>query len=213
MVLSQSAASHDVVPRRARLPRPPLGPNAEATYHPPVRVSWGRPRRTALPTLSLCTTCSDPPRRPPNGVAAVRAPRRPGLAIGRRESPPFPPYPDHAVLVLPRPSPWCARKHSTALSWAIKPTGLPPREHRAAVVRHGCHTVNSTPACFSSPTRAAPHSFRTPCSSCAHLLTCSSRQLAGVVSPAVVAGQPSTSSAPRAIPEPTNRLSPFPRSP
>jgi hypothetical protein len=44
-------------------------------------------------------------------------------------------------------------------------------------------------------------------------LVCSSRQLAGVVSPAAAAGQPSTSSAPRVIPEPTNRLSPFPRSP
>jgi hypothetical protein len=34
-----------------------------------------------------------------------------------------------------------------------------------------------------------------------------------VVSPAAAAEQPSTSSAPRAIPEPTNRLSPFPRPP
>jgi hypothetical protein len=34
-----------------------------------------------------------------------------------------------------------------------------------------------------------------------------------VVSPAVAAGQPPTSSSPRAIPKPTNRLSLFPRSP
>jgi hypothetical protein len=39
------------------------------------------------------------------------------------------------------------------------------------------------PACFSSPTRAAPHSFRNPCSSCARWLVCPSRQLAGVISP------------------------------
>jgi hypothetical protein len=116
MVLSQSAALHDVVSRRAAsrtlTATSPSGPNAEAADYPPVRASWGRPRRTALPTLSLCTTCSHPPRRPPNGVAVVRAPRRPGLAIGRRASPPIPLYSGHAVAhtwtsldLVPKPMP------------------------------------------------------------------------------------------------------------
>jgi hypothetical protein len=76
----------------------------------------------------------------------------------------------------------------------------------------GALTVNSTPACFFSQTRAAPHSTRTPCSSCAHLLACPGRRLTGASVTTTAAGQPSTSSAPRAIPEPTNRLSTSPRS-
>jgi hypothetical protein len=48
------------VPRA--MPRAPTaispGPDVEAAYHPPVRAPWGRPRRTALLTLSLCATCT-----------------------------------------------------------------------------------------------------------------------------------------------------------
>jgi hypothetical protein len=108
--------------------------------------------------------------------------------------------------------PWHARNfpHRLAPGY-LSGHHLSSREHPAAAVRHGCLTVNSTPAYLSSPTRAAPHSLRTPDSSCARLLVGSSCQLAGVVSPAAAAGQPSTSSASRSSPEPTNHLSASPR--
>jgi hypothetical protein len=94
----------------------------------------------------------------------------------------------------------------------IKPAGLLPARARAAAVRHGCHPVNSTPASFPSQTRATPHFTRTPISSCARLLVCPSHRLTGASVSAVAAGQPPSSSAPRAIPEPTSRLSTTARS-
>jgi hypothetical protein len=46
--------------RRCALPHSaavgPLGPDAEAAYHLLVRAPWGRPRRTASPALSPCST-------------------------------------------------------------------------------------------------------------------------------------------------------------
>jgi hypothetical protein len=99
----------------------------------------------------------------------------------------------------------------TALRTAIKPVDPSSREHRAAAVLHGCLAVNSTPACFSSPTRVVPHSFRTPCSSYACLLVSPSRRLTGASVPAAATGQPSSGSAPRTTPEPTNHLSASPR--
>jgi hypothetical protein len=114
MVLSQSAALHDVTSRRAAsralAATSPTGPNAEAADYPSVRAPWGCPRRTAFPTLSLCAMCSRPPHRPPNGVAAVHASRRPWLAIGRRASPPIPPYSGHAAVHAMTWFPWYARK-------------------------------------------------------------------------------------------------------
>jgi hypothetical protein len=212
MVLCQSAALHDVASRHTAsraLTATPLGSERRGSHRPagPCAVEppflpsplaphashpWAAvppyPRRTAQPTARRCTRRTSPP--------PLRAVLRPCHG----------PCPDLVPLVRKKTS-------LTALRTAIKPAGPSSREHRAAAIRHGCLTVNSTPACFSSPTRAAPHSFMTPCSSYARLLVCSSRQLAGVVSPTAAAGQSSTSSAPRAIPEPTNRLSPFPRSP
>jgi hypothetical protein len=95
---------------------------------------------------------------------------------------------------------------------AIKPAGLLPARARAAVARHECHPVNSTPATFPSQTRATPHFTRTSSSSCACLLVCPSRRLTGASVPAVAAGRPPPSSAPRAIPEPTSRLNTTARS-
>jgi hypothetical protein len=54
-----------------------------------------RPYRTAIQVLSPCATHPRTPRRPPNRDVAVRAPRRPCAAIGRRASPP--PHRAHAV--------------------------------------------------------------------------------------------------------------------
>jgi hypothetical protein len=66
--------------RRCALPRSavvgPLGPDAETGYHPLVRAPWGRPRRSAFPALSPCST-----RRAPSGHAA---PTMPPAAQSRR---------------------------------------------------------------------------------------------------------------------------------
>jgi hypothetical protein len=131
---------HCFVPERAprATPRAPTatspGPDAEAAYHPPVRASWGRPRRTAIPTLSLCATCSRPLRRPPNGVAAVRAQRRPWLAIGRHASPPILAH----TTTLPRLLALVCKEALNRLERAIKPAGLlfRARPARATAPRH-----------------------------------------------------------------------------
>jgi hypothetical protein len=211
MALSQSAALYDVASRRAALraltathplgserrgSRRPAGPCAveppflPASLAPRASHPWAAvppyPCRAAQPTARRRTRRTSPP--------PLRTVLRPC----------HDPYLDLVPLAFKKTS-------VTALCTAIKPAGPSSRGRRAAAGRHGCLTVNSTPAYFSSPTHAASHSFRTPCSSCVRLLVCSSHQLAEVVSPAAAAEQPSTSSAPRAIPEPTNRLSPFPR--
>jgi hypothetical protein len=119
---------------------------------------------------------------------------------------------------MPRPIPglastWCPSHRLNRLELSYKAVRTSPRastEPPPSAI--GALTVNSTPACFSSQTRATPHSTRTPCSSCTRLLACPSCWLTRASVPAAAAGQPSTSSAPRAIPEPTNRLSTFPRS-
>jgi hypothetical protein len=58
----------------------PMGPGAEAAYHPLFCVPWGRPRRTASTALSPAprvarpaATLRRPCRRPPNGDTAVPA--------------------------------------------------------------------------------------------------------------------------------------------
>jgi hypothetical protein len=201
--------SRRVAPHRAHSPRPPLGSERRGSRRPAGPCAVEPP---FLPS-PLAPRASHP------WAAVPLYPRRAAQPTARRHTRHTSSPPLRAVLrpchgPCPNLVPLVRKKTSlTALRTAIKPAGPPSREHRAAAVRHGCLMVNPTPACFSSPTRAAPHSFRTPCSSCACLLVCSSRQLTGVVSPAAADGQPSTSSAPRAIPEPTNRLSPFPRSP
>jgi hypothetical protein len=180
MALSQSAALHDVASRRA-------ASRALTVTHP-----LGSERRGSRRPAGPCTVeCLLPWRHVPHthgpqcrrtGVAPPNQPRA-GVHAARRRRP-FAPYLGHAMTHAPTWFPRCARKPPrTALPMAIKPSSPSSRGRRAAAARHGCLTVNSTPACFSSPTRAASHSFRTPCSSCARLLVFSSRQLAGVVLP------------------------------
>jgi hypothetical protein len=90
-------------------------------------------------------------------------------------------------------------------------------------------TVNSTLRSLAPPTRVAPACPRTPSSFSVHLLACSSRQLAGVVSPAAAAvgarrprppavsptwvSRQAVSSQPLDPPEPLPRPSPLARSP
>jgi hypothetical protein len=213
MALSQSAALHDVASRcaasRALTATHPLGSERRGSQRPAGPCAMEPP----LLPASLAPRASHP------WAAVPPYPRRAAQPIARRRTRRTSSPPLRAVL-RPCRNPYLdlvslARKKTSlaALRTAIKSAGPSSCGRRAAAVRHGCLTTNSTPACYSSPTRAASHSFRTPYSSCARLLVCSSRQLAGVVSPAAAAEQPSTSSAPRAIPEPTNRLSPFPRPP
>jgi hypothetical protein len=204
MTLSQSAALHDVASRRAAsralTATHPLGSERRGSRRPAGPCAVEPPFLSYLGATCLASmgrrTRAAPPNQPRAGIHAARR-RRPLRAVLR---PCHDPYLDLVPL---------ARKKTslTALCTTIKPAGPSSRGRRAAAVRHGCLTVNSTPACFSSPTRAASHSFRTPCSSCARLLVCSSCQLARVVSPTAAAGQPSTSSAFRSSPEPTHHLS------
>jgi hypothetical protein len=121
---------------------------------------------------------------------------------------------------MPRPIPvlastWCPSHCLNRLELNYKAGRSSPgasTEPPPSAVRHRSPHGELHPDCFSSQTRAAPHSTRTPCSSCACLLACLSRQLTGASVPAAATGQPSPSSAPRAIPEPTNRISTSPRS-
>jgi hypothetical protein len=143
--LSQSAALHDVAPRRARSPRPtPSGPNAEAADDLPVHAMWNRcscqlPWRHVTHTHGpQCRrTCATPPNQPRAGVHAARRRR------------PVAPYFGRDTTHTPTWFPWCARKPPpTALGTAIKPASPSSRGRRAAVVRHGCFTVNFTPPVF-----------------------------------------------------------------
>jgi hypothetical protein len=210
MVLSQSTALHDVASRHTAsraLTATPLGserpgshrPAGPCAVEPPFLPSplaphashpWAAvppyPRRIAQPTARRRTRRTSPP--------PLRAVLRPCHG----------PCPDLVPLVRKKTS-------LTTLRTAIKLAGPSSREHRAAAVRHACLTVSSTTACLSSPTRAAPHSTGTPCSSCARSLACPSCRLTGASVPAATAGQPSSGSAPRTTSEPTNHLSASPR--
>jgi hypothetical protein len=137
-VFAPTRATSRAVPRTAH--RPDAVPDAEAAYHPPVCAPWGRPCRTAVLTLSLCATCSHPLRQPTNGVAAVRAQRRPGWLLAHAAT--------HCAMTPELTSP--------PRAWPHTEPPLPP-----PVVL----TVNSTSGCLSSQTRAAPNSTRVPSSS------------------------------------------------
>jgi hypothetical protein len=54
-------------PRARPLRSPPMGPDAEAAYHPLVRAPWGRPRRTApsgpIPLLHVFTPAAPATQR------------------------------------------------------------------------------------------------------------------------------------------------------
>jgi hypothetical protein len=97
----------------------------------------------------------------------------------------------HAPLVLPRPSPWCARKHPTASRLAYK--SISPSFARGNIASPSRHcrppvlTVSSTLRPLAPPTRVAPACPRVPSSSPVRLLFCPSRQLAGVIPPAAAA--------------------------
>jgi hypothetical protein len=196
-----------VRPRRPRrhAARPPYT-NAEAGLRPLGRT----------PRPSPCTRRVWVPRTTPRAACTPATPRRPRAVIGRR--PHARRRPVRRTLAMPRTIPglastWCPSHRLNRLELSYKVVRSSPRastEPPPSAI--GALTVNSTPVGFSSQTRATPHSTRTPCSSCTRLLACPSRRLTGASVPAAAAGQPSTSSAPRAIPEPTNRLSTFPRS-
>jgi hypothetical protein len=198
MAWSQSTALHDVTPRRARSPRPT--PQVQTPRQPSTCRSMCR--STVVPARSLGATCFASMGR----SAAVPAPCRPTnrapAYTPHVAAASFAPYPGHAAAdawvsldLVPKPSP------QQPCAWASS------HGHRAAGIRHECHLVNSTPACFPSPTRAVFHFTRTPSSSCARLLVCSSCQLAGGISPAATAEQPMSNSASRSSPGPTNHLS------
>jgi hypothetical protein len=183
-----------------RMPRP-------ASAHRSMR------RGTAIPALFIGATCLASMGR----SAAVPASRRP-----TNRAPAYTPHarrrPVRRTPAMPRPIlglalSWCPRHRLNRLELSYKAGRSSPRastEPPPSAI--GALTVNSTPACFCSQTRAAPHSTRSPSSSCARLLACPSRWLTGASVPAAATGQPSTSSAPRAIPELTNPLSTSPRS-
>jgi hypothetical protein len=198
MTLSQSAALHDVASRRARSPRPtPLGserrgsrrpagpcaveppflpaPLAPCASHPWAAVP-SYPRRAAQPTARRRTRHTSPP--------PLRAVLRPCHN----------PYPDLVPLVRKKTSPnHLAHGYKAGRSFLARA----PSRRRPPWMPYG----ELHPACFSSQALAAPHSTRTPSSSCARLLACPSRRLTGVSAPAAAAGQPSMGSAPRSSPE------------
>jgi hypothetical protein len=201
--------SRRVMPRRARSSRPT--PRVRTPRQPTTCRSMRR--GTAVPASSLGATCLAPMGR----SAAVPAPRRPTnrapAYTPHVAAAPFAPYSGHATTHTPTWFPWCARKPSpTALRTAINPVGpssrAPSRRCLPWMPYGELH-----PACFSSQARAAPHSSRTPSTSCARLLACPSHRLTGASAPAAATGQPSTGSAPRSSPEPTNHLNTSPRPP
>jgi hypothetical protein len=134
-VLSRSAAPHDVASRRAALraltatrcarsPRPPLGPERRGSLAPAGPCVVGPPASNRhpdpLPVHHVLTPAVSATQRRHRRTRAVRP------LVGN-----WPPCvaahpavhrPCHAFTSSP--SPWCARKHSTASSWAIKPAGL-----------------------------------------------------------------------------------------
>jgi hypothetical protein len=175
---SHTAASR---PRRARTPRQASDPSS---------MRRRRPCRTALQVLSTCATHPRTPRRPPNRDIAVRAPRRPCAAIGRRTSPP--PHRAHAV------------DGCDPLLKARAPTkGLDsPRArcpgHRAAIAANSDADAELLPLAVVPPMRVSSACLRTPNSYPARLLLRPSRQLAGIRAPASAAGQ--------ALPSPCLRL-------
>jgi hypothetical protein len=109
-------------------------------------------------------------------------------------------------------STWCPSHCLNRLAHGYKAGRTSPRASPCRRRPPWCHPVNSTPASFPSKTHATPHFTRTPSSSCACLLVCLSRRLTGASVPAVAAGRPPPSSASRAIPVPTSRLSTTARS-
>jgi hypothetical protein len=181
--------------------------NAEAGLRPLGRT----------PCPSPCTRRVWIPRTVPRSACTPATPRRPRAVIGRR--PHARRRPVRCTPAMPWPIPglastWCPSHHLNRLERNYKAGRSSPRvSTQPPSSAIGALTVNSTPAYFSSQTRATPHSTRIPCSSCTRLLACPSRRLTGASVPAAAAGQPSTSSTPRAIPEPSNHLSTTARSP
>jgi hypothetical protein len=213
MTLSQSAALHDVASRhaasRALTATHPSGPNAEAADDLPVHAPWNRhsyqlPCRHVPRThgLQCRRTRVAPPNQPCAGVHAARR-RRPLRVVLR---PCHDPYPDLVPLVRKKTFPnRLAHGYKAGRSFLAR---APSRRCSPWMPYGQLH-----PACFSSQARAAPHSSRTPSRSCARLLACPSHRLTRASAPAAATGQPSTGSAPRSSPEPTNHLNTSPRPP
>jgi hypothetical protein len=185
MAWSQSAALHDVAPRRARAHRdPPLGSERRGSRRP------AGPCAVAPPFLPAPLA----PRASHPWAAVPPYPRRAAQPTARRRTRRTSPPPIRAVP-LPCRGPYLVQFQlgaqavaSTALCTAIKPASPSSRGRRAVAVRHGRLTVNSTPACFSSPACVASHFVGPPYSSCTRLLVCSNCQLARGISPAAAAG-------------------------
>jgi hypothetical protein len=204
-VLSRSActARHRVAPRRVvRAHRGhPMGPNAEAAYHPSVRAPWDRPRRTAV--------------QDPLPVRHVLMPATPANQRRRRRTRAAPPPTGYWPSPLAPPLPHAATRGATTPvtppqgTHAYKGVNLTAARlapHRAAITAAGGAPGELHLRLHFFATRAAPHSTRTPCSSCTSLLACPSRRLIGASVPAAAAGQPSASSALSATPsQPTHR--------
>jgi hypothetical protein len=152
------------------------------------------PCRTAIQVLSMCATHPRTPRRPPNRDVAVRAPRRPCAAIGRRASPP--PHRAHAVDGC---DPLLKSRAPT------KGLGSPPRALPRASSRL-CRRQQPTPSSFLQPLvppmRVASACLRTPSSYPARLLLKPSRQLARIRAPAAAAGQALPSPCPHLLSKP-----------
>jgi hypothetical protein len=179
---SRIAASR---PRRARTLR---------QASDPWSMRRRRPCRTAIQVLSTCATHPRTPRRPPNRDVAVRAPRRPCAAIGRRASPP--PNRAHAVDGC-----------DPLLKARVPTKGLdsPPRAlpgHRAAIAAASDADAELFPPAVVPPMRVASTCRSTPSSYPARLLLRPSRHLAGIRAPAAAAGQALPSPCPRLLSKP-----------
>jgi hypothetical protein len=191
----QSARARDVARKATpgRVGMPPYT-NTEAGLRPLGQT----------PRPSPCTRRVWVPRTVPRAACTLATPRRPHAVIGRR--PHARRRPIRCTLAMPRPIPvlastWCPSHRLNRLELNYKAGQSSPRactEPPPSAI--GALTVNSTPACFCSQTRAAPHSTMTPCSSCACLLNCLSRRLTGASVLAAAAGRPSPSSAPAQSP-------------
>jgi hypothetical protein len=188
-------------PERAVAPAPRTAASRPRWAHTPRQASdhWSmhcsRPCRTAILVLSPCATSPRTPRRPPNFDVAVRAPRRPCTAIGRRTSPP--PHHSHAVdgrdPLLKSHAPTEGVKLASA---RIAPSTEPPLPPTAMP------TPSSSLRLLVLPMRVALACLRTRSSYAAHLLLRPSRQLAGIRGPAAAAGQPLPNSCLRLLSKP-----------
>jgi hypothetical protein len=179
---SRTAASR---PRGARTPR---------QTSDPWSMRRRRPCRTALQVLSTCAMHPRTPRRPPNRDVAVRALRRPYVAIGRRASPL--PHRAHAVDGC---DPLLKTRAPT--KGLDSPRACCPG-HCTAIAADSDADAELLPPAAVPPMRVASACLRTPSSYPTRLLLRTSRQLAGIRAPAAAAGQALQGPCPRQLSKP-----------